>query len=176
VCFSVVRPLHPNQWLLGAISGASALAAATLVQATVNSLQVGVFSLNAYSAEGMGFSWLRPAVAATLFGSGHGLFVSSPIVGLGCAGIVAFYSRFPYHVRPFVLHSILQIYVISSWVAGQGDTFGARMWCENVTVIAFGLAYLVKHSSRFATFAIVLAVVVSVVWTNVLLFRYVGVL
>jgi hypothetical protein len=104
-----------------------------------------------YSYGRVRFDWLHPAAWQTLFSTRHGLFVWSPLLFLGVAGL---WWRLVSRLRrpePFVVCALLSLVVLwyfnSAWPTWWfGDAFGARAFIEATVVFAAGLAFLFERA------------------------------
>jgi hypothetical protein len=133
--------------LIGSITLFSAVC---LVLPFFNYLNMGEFSLFAYHGEG--FDFASPHWGIVLFHIKRGLFIISPVIVIALVGL-ACYGR-SWLDGVVLMHGIIQLYLIAcwssplrSWTAPIEDiSFGERMWCECVPLVAVGLARLWQHS------------------------------
>ncbi len=173
--FPLVVRKPVREWLPGVGLGAVALIAAIAVQVAIMYAQFDVATWNGYAMGGEGFLWTNPHIADVLFDYDKGLISISPIVLPATFGFVAYRRSMPAYVWPFVANAAVQIYVIAAWSSPeQGHSFGCRMWSDNASVVAFGLAALYENSKPTGKVAVAGVILCSVAWTTLQLARYVG--
>jgi hypothetical protein len=165
----------PGAWLR-ALAAAVVLLTAIFLLSWHNYLQQGVLTLNAYALENQHFKFLNPRLAIFLLGLEQGLLRISPIVIVASIGYAYRFVQDRQQDWLFwalLLHGAVQAYVIASWSPIQGQSFGARMWCESTPFVAFGLALLLRISSRPVRSVATVAIGLSVMWTMYRLLNYV---
>lgn len=165
----------PGQWF-GALAAALVLLTVMCLLSWHNYLQQGVLTLNAYALENQHFKFLNPRLGVFLLGLDQGLLRISPIVivaSIGYAHGLVQNRRQDWLFWALLLHGAVQAYVIASWSPIQGQSFGARMWCEASPFVAFGLALLLRTPNRAVRWAAAFGAGLSVMWTLYRLLNYV---
>jgi hypothetical protein len=102
----------------------------------------GHWLLNAYGAQGEGFSWWHPEIANVLFSLRGGVFFWCPVLVTGVAGL---FVRRGGNGAPWswaaVLYALLQLWVMASWHDWPyGGGFGHRGFIETYALWAFPMA------------------------------------
>jgi hypothetical protein len=166
-----VRALPRARWLPGLLGAALIGAACVTIQVAFSLAQAG--TVTGYAPGGEHFRWGSPSFAAVLFGRSTGLLRFSPIVAVAAAGYVAFARAIPGYAWAAAGNALAQLYVIAAFSAGQGDTFGARMWSDNAATVAVGLAVIFRHAAGTWRRLMLAATVAAIGWTTVLLRRYI---
>jgi hypothetical protein len=158
-------------WVVGAVSGATACAALVGFQALVNHANLGVYTFNSYAAGGEGFSWLTPRFGTVLASPSRGLLWISPVVVVSLMGY-ALVRRWPYPCSTVLVISMINLYLIACWSSPeQGDSFGARMWCDSAAMVSCGII-LLHRSGRVMWSLAALAVAGCCLWTGCLMALY----
>jgi len=165
---------RPGLWLPGAVIGFLASLGAVALTLAYNKHQFGVYTLNSYGQRGEGFDFFHPQLGYVLFGGERGLFFYAPILFLALPGLIDSLrrGRCPW-LWPAMVNGACQIYLVASWwTPKQGDSFGMRMWTENVFLVAFGLCAAplpARKSWKYAFYALVMA---CCAWTVYRTFHY----
>jgi len=98
---------------------------------------------NPYIAGGETFDFLRPHILGTLFSPQSGLFLWTPVVAIGLAGLLMNIKKY----WAYVLIFIVQLYFIASWSTWwQGASVSGRMFVSSLPLIAVGLSDVVKKA------------------------------
>ncbi len=161
-------------WAPGTLAGFAAGSMLVAMQLAFSYSQRGVWSLNGYAAGGEGFDFTHPDLSTVLLSESRGLLRYSPVVGLAAIGCLLGARRLPIYAWAAVLNALVQLDVIASWSSpGQGDAFGARMWCDNAAAVAIGLAALSVQLPRAGRVLIATVTAVAIGWTTVLMVRYI---
>ena len=164
-----------RHWAWGLALAASLLVVAVGLEMAYTWQQLGLLRWSRYRLEAQpSFNWSAPGLAVVLWEQHRGLFWFSPVVLLGCLGYVgARFRDLPWFAWPLLGHAVLQVYLVACWfVPDQGDSFGMRMFCESVPVVAVGLALAYRHLRGQGRFVLTLAVGASILWTSYRLVRY----
>jgi hypothetical protein len=165
----------PGGWLR-ALAAAVVLLTAIFLLSWHNYLQQGVLTLNAYALENQHFKFLNPRLAVFFLGLEQGLLRISPIVIVASIGYAYRFVQDRQQDWLFwalLLHGAVQAYVIASWSPIQGQSFGARMWCESTPFVAFGLAFLLSSVSTPLRWIVASGIGLSIMWTMYRLLNYV---
>ncbi len=148
-----------------------------LVQPLFHFINVGRFSFNAYADGGEVFHWFHPDWYTVLLSSHRGLLFFSPVVIVAAVRLL-YPQTLSFCERVFLAHGVVQIYLIMCWSSPeQGNSFGARMWCEAAPLVAFFIARLTVAIDRsgVASFTAAWRTVCCIVclWTVSLVFVFV---
>lgn len=102
----------------------------------------GHWLLNAYGAQGEGFSWLRPEIVNVLFSLRGGVFFWCPVLSVGLAGLfLARGGRGAPWRWTAVVYVLLQVWVVASWHDwAYGGGFGHRGFIETYALWVFPMA------------------------------------
>lgn len=102
----------------------------------------GHWVLNAYGAQGEGFSWWRPEIANVLFSLRGGVFFWCPLLLTGVTGLFVRQGRDGTPWRwVAVLYALLQLWVVASWHDwAYGGGFGHRGFIETYALWMFPMA------------------------------------
>lgn len=96
---------------------------------------------NPYLAGGETFDLTRPHILGVLFSPQSGLFLWTPVVAIGLAGLLCNAKKY----RAYLLIFFVQLYFISSWSTWwQGASVSGRMFVSSLPLIAVGLSDMVK--------------------------------
>lgn len=91
-----------------------------------------------------GFNFLSPHIVGVLFSPINGLFLWTPLLLLGIAGLWIY--RFTKPNMYLLLAIVAQILVVSSWsIWWQGASYSGRMFVGTLPLFAFGIAGLFKR-------------------------------
>lgn len=100
----------------------------------------GSFS-NPYIAGGESFDLTRPRILGVLFSPQSGLFLWTPIVAIGLAGLLRNTKKY----WAYLLIFFVQLYFVASWSTWwQGASVSGRMFVSSLPIIAVGLSDAVK--------------------------------
>jgi hypothetical protein len=166
------RPRH--EWLSGACVTAALACGALGLQTVENYRQSGAWALTSYRLAGEGFSFTHPQLGVVLLDPKVGLLRFVPVVVMAALGYGLALRRIPNYVWPSVANAVAQIYVIACWWAPmQGDSFGARMWCDNAVVVMIGTAALFATVSGRRWVAALTTCGATVTWTTYQMSRYI---
>ncbi len=120
-----------------------------------------------------GFNFLSPHIAGVLFSTGNGLFLWTPVLLLGIAGLWMYRQTKPNIY--FLLAIAIQIFVVSSWsIWWQGASYSGRMFVGTIPLFAFGMAGMfkllaIKHIEYKDQ---LLSVIIPLAFINMLLILY----
>jgi hypothetical protein len=138
-----------------------------------NYLQTDRWTVSGYAAGGEGFDWLHPRADLVLWSPERGLLWMSPLVVLAALGYATRRVWRSPLAGVLLLHALTQVYLIAAWSSpAQGDSFGARMWCECVPFVALGVAGLLSTPRPGLRLLWAGGAVVCVGWTCLLLLVY----
>lgn len=115
----------------------------------------GHWVLNAYGAQGEGFSWWHPEIANVLFSLRGGVFFWCPVLLTGVAGL---FVRRGGNGAPWrwaaAVYALLQLWVVASWHDWPyGGGFGHRGFIETYALWAFPMAAWAEWCERRGRFA-----------------------
>jgi hypothetical protein len=168
-----------REWLPGAVLGLAIVVAAVLFQATVHEANVGSFGIlgrdraSSHPAVAVHFRWSEPHLFEPLVSPTRGMFFLTPVWILGMAGSLSVAAKPGYWLdRVFLIQTLLQVYLSASWSdPTQGDSFGARMLCEETPLVALGLTALYRPRPA-VKLALTTLTILCVVWTCAVLLLY----
>ncbi|OWK43734.1 hypothetical protein FRUB_03333 [Fimbriiglobus ruber] len=169
-----------REWLPGTALGLSACAGAMLLQASVHAVNVGSFTLLAHGHHDHPmitgeFHWDDPRFDIVLMSPIRGLFWVTPIIALSLAGYVVRAGAVPWWGWASLGNAAIQTSILAFWSdPNQGESFGIRLWCEHVPVVACGLAVLAGGPDRShgARWALAAAIGACLAWTLPYLVMY----
>jgi hypothetical protein len=147
-----------GEWRNRMLRGWKDLLLAGMCCATVFSFQLltwkcmdGHWILNAYGAQGYGFSWWNPEFANVLFSLRGGVFFWAPVLLTGVAGLAL--ARPGAGGAPWRLaaatYAFLQLWVVASWFDwAYGGGFGHRGFIETYALWVFPMAAWTEWCDR----------------------------
>lgn len=125
------------------------------------------------------WAWRSPYFLAVLFSSEHGLFVWTPVIALGCIGVVIFALREP-RVGGALFSALLAFYFfIACYPDWAGiSSYGNRFFVSLTPIFIIGLSVFFARAAEFfasqrlamRTFATVAALLV--VWNMAFIFQW----
>jgi hypothetical protein len=123
------------------ISFTSGLLIVFLPQLLAWQVLYGKFWVSPYISNIEGFNFLQPHLLGVLFAPSNGLLLWTPIVLVGCIGLLKSNTRLPLKLMAGII--TLALYLIASWsVWWQGASYSGRMLISILPLVAFGLANL----------------------------------
>lgn len=171
-----------RSWVIGTIFGLVLCGVAIRFQSQVHFLNVGTSSWIAHGTHDhpmiSGHFGVIPRLDIILASPNRGLFWITPLVGLSLVAFALFRRRVPWWGWAMFLNAWIQLIILSLWSdPGQGDSFGIRLWCESLPIVACGLA-LWMQSLRNRSLVVKVswhAVVVGcIAWTTLLCAIYIA--
>ncbi len=102
---------------------------------------------NPYLTGGETFDFLRPHILGVLFGAQSGLFLWTPIVAVGVAGLIMKRKTW----WPYLFVFVTSLYLVASWSTWtQGASVSGRMFVSMLPIIALGLGHILAllHKRR----------------------------
>ena len=107
-------------------------------------INTGRFYFDTYTGEKFFFN--DPQIINFLFSYRKGLFLYSPILLFGFAGLPLLYRKFRGLFLPVVVYCLVIIYVLSCWWDWSfGGSFGNRALIESFPFFAFGIAAVINE-------------------------------
>jgi hypothetical protein len=101
----------------------------------------GTFA-NPYLAGGEGFNIFHANILGVLFAPRNGLFLWTPIVGIGVAGLI--YNSKKYW--PYLAVWTIELLIVASWGTWwQGTSVSGRMFVSTLPIIALGLHMFIER-------------------------------
>ncbi|HTL44059.1 MAG TPA: hypothetical protein VL262_06945 [Vicinamibacterales bacterium] len=116
--------------------------------------------------------WQSPALVAVLFSDNHGLFTWTPVIALGCAGLIWLVRRAPLAGAASIAFLAISWYVnaaVADWWAGEA--FGARRFVGCFPIFVLGTAAVFERWKDHPARAVVCTMIFTAL-TLLLLVQY----
>lgn len=132
----------------------------------------GTFWASPYLTSGESFNLFKPHVLSVLFSLKNGLFLYSPILVLGIAGLLFWKNQ----LRNWMVSVlILELFVVATWSTWwQGASYGGRMFASSLPLFACGIAHVVDQvtQKKILTFRALAVLITTLVGLNALLIAF----
>ncbi len=129
---------------------------------------------NSYKDPGVGFEFLSPFTWKFLFGFRKGWFIYTPIMFFACIGFVNLYKKNRPLFWPFLVYSLVNLYLVSSWSCYwyAAGSFSARTQMSSYLFLALPLGYFLQWLGK-NRMGYVLAVLLCLATISLNLFQHV---
>ena len=119
-------------------------------------LQTGHFIV--YSYQGYGFNFLSPQIVNILFSYRKGLFIYTPVLLLGLAGVFRWlYKREYYAFFSWMFFFCILTYVLSSWCFWYyGGSYGLRAYIDFYAIFFIPFALMFNHLASWSRLMVIL--------------------
>jgi len=114
--------------------------------------------------------WTSPKLYNELLGRHHGLLTWHPLYLLAFGGLLGMLFRYPKPALVALVGVLIHTYIVGVW-AGQGQTFGGRMFVSCFSLFALGLTSLLEDWKKIRI-PVTLASLLSIAWNLVLMVRF----